>query len=95
MRATFFSAKYLGRLPGSRIKSKVQGVSVRKLSQRVRGLGIREGDILISMNGTKVRNRLHAMREAKRQWRQGVRTFEMVFLRRGQETTITYELPNK
>jgi hypothetical protein len=73
--------------------TKVQGVRVRRLGQRVRGLGIQERDILISINGIKVKNRAQVILESKRLWRQGVRRFELVCLRRGQETTIAYRLP--
>jgi len=74
-------------------KNKVRGVSVRKLGHKARGLGINEGDILISLNGISVKNRAHAVREGKRLWRRGVRSFKAVFLRRGQEITITHHFP--
>jgi hypothetical protein len=85
----------LGDYSGGSGKHKVQGVSVNKLGHRARGLGISEGDILISVNGIKVKNRAHAIREGKRLWRKGVRTFKAVFLRRGQEITITHHFPDK
>ncbi len=86
---------HLGDYSGGSGKNRVRGVSVRKLSQRARGLGVNEGDILVSLNGIPVKNRAQAIREGKRLWRKGVRSFKAVFLRRGREVTMIHHFPNK
>jgi hypothetical protein len=86
---------HLGDYSGGSGKTKIRGVAVRKLSRRARGLGVNEGDILISLNGIKVKNRAQALREGKRLWKKGVRSFKAVFLRRGQEITMFHHFPNK
>ncbi|MHC4514415.1 MAG: hypothetical protein ACYTGW_21555 [Planctomycetota bacterium] len=76
-------------------KTRVQGVSVHKLGKQVRGLGVSEGDILISLNGIPVKTRAQAIRVGKRLWRDGVRSFKAVFLRRGRQVTMTHHFPHK
>ena len=86
---------HLGDYSGGSGKTKIRGVAVRKLSRQARGLGVNEGDILISLNGIKVKNRAQALREGKRLWKKGVRSFRAVFLRRGREITMFHHFPPK
>ena len=76
-------------------KTRVQVVNVHKLGKQVRRLGVNEGDILISLNGIPVKNKAQAIRVGKRLWRDGVRSFKAVFLRRGREVTMTHHFPHK
>lgn len=86
---------HLNDYSGGSGQNRVQGVSVQRLGQKAQGLGVSEGDILISLNGIKVKNRAQAISTGKRLWRQGVRRFQAVFLRRGREITITHHFPDK
>ena len=56
---------------------------------------MQQGDLIISINGTRVKNRAHAIRECKRLWKRGVRTFNYGVLRRGDAIDLTKHFRSK
>ncbi len=72
--------------------SKKRGVAVKKVPERLRAFGVSNGDVLLSLNGQKVKGKAHAIKVGRRLYKDGVRTFQAEVLRRGQQITLTYHL---
>lgn len=62
------------------------------LSQRY---GVQAGDVLLDVNGEKVRSRADALQVGQQQYNRGVRTFDVHFLSNGQVVTRTYQAPDR
>ena len=75
---------------GGRGKNKFRGVQVRKVSSRVSQFGVNKGDVLLSLNGIKIKGMAHGKRTGRRLYNDGVRTFRADVLRRGRIVNLTY-----
>lgn len=72
-----------------------RGVRITKLAPGYDRFGVREGEILISLNGQPVSGKTEAIRVGKQLYNRGVRTFEGQFLTpTGQTITRSYVMPN-
>ncbi|HHI80008.1 MAG TPA: hypothetical protein ENK02_08500 [Planctomycetes bacterium] len=89
---------YVGYLPDPKAggkRRKVTGVSIRKVPPEAKRFGVRRGDVLIAVNGTRVKGRASAIRLGKEQYKRGVRSFELTFLSQGREVVRTYQVPDE
>ncbi|MGA1607459.1 MAG: hypothetical protein ACO4CT_10765 [Planctomycetota bacterium] len=72
-----------------------RGVRITKLAPGYDRFGVREGEILISLNGQPVSGKTDAIRVGKQLYKRGVRSFEGQFLTpTGQTVTRSYVMPN-
>ncbi|MCA8955122.1 MAG: hypothetical protein KDC87_03555 [Planctomycetes bacterium] len=76
-------------------ENKVRGIQVRKLSSRVRQFGLQEGDVVVSINNVPVSGIANAKRIGQRFYNQGVRSFKVGLLRRGEQTFLTYNVEDE
>jgi hypothetical protein len=80
----------------SQFGSDMRGVRIANidpgLSQRY---GVQQGDVLLDVNGEKVRSRADALQVGQQQYNRGVRTFDVHFLSNGQVVTRTYQAPDR
>lgn len=74
---------------------KPRGVSVRRISPQLQRFGVKQGDVLIKINGQRVKSKSNAINTARKQYDRGVRTFELTFLSGGREIVRTYTVPKK
>jgi hypothetical protein len=82
--------------PGSGKKIRVKGVAIRKLSAKLRRFGVKEGEILIKINGTPVSGRNNAIKVGRQAYDRGVRSFQLTFLNNyGREEVRSYQAPDK
>jgi hypothetical protein len=87
-----WQARFKDKKTGKRMR----GVSVRHVSPEVARFGIKQGDVLIKVNGERVTSRASAIRAGKSQYQRGVRTFNLTFLSGGgREVIRTYTAPDR
>jgi hypothetical protein len=69
---------------------RITGVQVRQVPRELARYGLVTGDVVISVNGTPVRNRAEGIKVGKEEYRKGVRSFDVRLWRAGREITLTY-----
>ncbi len=72
-----------------------RGVRISKISKRYASYGINEGDIIVSINSKAVTSKAEAIKIGKGLYKKGVRSFQVVFLSRGQRVIRNYIAPDK
>jgi len=74
----------------------VRGIQITRVSPRLERFGIRQGDVLIELNGFKVNNKPQALKIGKKLYKQGVRTFVAKILTGyGRIEERTYHAPDE
>lgn len=74
-----------------------EGLVVDRVSPRLQSFGIQQGDVILSINGEKVKNKANAYAVARRQYDGGTRRFSVEILNgySGSVETRTVTVPNK
>jgi len=91
---TVFNEEFSARSYTSRSGS-VRGVQVTRISPRLERFGVQSGDVVLELNGVKVSTKAQALREGRRMYKQGVRTFRAKILTGlGRIEERTYHAPN-
>lgn len=71
------------------------GVRITKVKKGYERFGVQVGDVIVSVNGERVRSKQEAYKVGKRLYKRGVRRFEVLFLSAGREVTRTYVAPDE
>ncbi|MCC6670540.1 MAG: hypothetical protein IT458_05725 [Planctomycetes bacterium] len=72
-----------------------RGVMLERVGGDLARFGVQSGDVILSVNGTKVGNRAELINEGRKQYDRGTRTFEVEVLSRGRVETRTWTAPER